>query len=125
MKVQAEGERAVVNPRMRELLVTIVSILPEVQVQYFDVDLMLEGYLAFMKYRTKEIASMYDGEVDVERVDVREDRKDHVIYEGWHEFYTGRLYWNTGLLVYIKLSQNTKSDRKESATLTIQPCVFL
>ena len=31
VKVQAEGERAVVNPRMRELLVTIVSILPEVQ----------------------------------------------------------------------------------------------
>ena len=88
-KVQAEGERAVVNPRhvrrMRELLGAIVSILPEVQVQYFDLDLMLEGYLAFMKYRTKEIASMFDGEVDVGRVDVREDRMDHVMYEGWYK----------------------------------------
>ena len=63
----------------------IISILPEVQVQYFDVDLMLEGYLAFMKYRTKDIASMYDSEVDVGRMDVREDRKDHVIYEGWYK----------------------------------------
>ena len=42
-----------------------------------------------------------------------------------HEFYTGRLYWNTGLLGYIKLSQNTKSDRKESATLTIHPCMYI
>ena len=39
-----------------------------------------------------------------------------------HQFYTGRLYWNTGSLGYIKLSLNTKSDRKESATLTIYPC---
>ena len=38
-----------------------------------------------MKYRTNEIASMYDGEVEVGRVDVREDRKDHVIYEGWYK----------------------------------------
>ena len=38
------------------------------------------------------------------------------------EFYTGWLYWITGFLGYIKLSQNTKSYRKESTTLTIQPC---
>lgn len=37
------------------------------------------------------------------------------------EFYTGRLYWITGFLGYIKLSQNTKSYRKESTTLTIHP----
>ena len=41
------------------------------------------------------------------------------------EFYTGRLYWKTGLLGYIKLSQNTKLYRKESATLTIHPCFGL
>ena len=38
------------------------------------------------------------------------------------EFYTGRLYWKTGLLGYIKLSQNTKLYRKESAMLSIHPC---
>ena len=37
------------------------------------------------------------------------------------EFYTGRLYWKTGLLGYIKLSQNTKLYRKESAMLSIHP----
>ena len=39
------------------------------------------------------------------------------------EFYTCRLYWKTGLLGLIKLSQNTKLYRKESATLTIHPCL--
>ena len=38
------------------------------------------------------------------------------------EFYTCRLYWKTGLLGYIKLSQNTKLYRKESAMLSIHPC---
>ena len=38
-------------------MVTIVSLLPEVQAQYFDVDHMIEGYSS---YKSKEVASMLD-----------------------------------------------------------------
>ena len=79
IKVEAEGERAVVSLRhtakMKGLLANIVSLLPEVQAQYFDVDLMLEGFSSFLKYRSKEIALMLEGD------HVRDD----VIYEAWYK----------------------------------------
>jgi hypothetical protein len=83
IKVEAEGARAVVNLRhtrkMRELLANIITLLPEVQAQYFDVDLMLEGYSCYMKYRSKEIASMLAGG------HVRADMRDDIIYEAWYK----------------------------------------
>ena len=74
-KVEADGVRAVVSlgqtRKMRELLLSVVSQLSEVQEQKFDVDLMLEGFSSFLKYRTQEQAAMLLG--------------DHEIYEAWYK----------------------------------------
>jgi len=86
MKVEAEGERAVVHLRhtrkMREQLASIISLLPEVQAQHFNPDLMLDGYSSFLKFRTKEIATMLDGEMTG---NIRDDVKDEETYEAWYK----------------------------------------
>ena len=60
-------------------MATIVSLLPEVQALYFNVDLMFEGYSSYLKYKSKEVAFILEGD-DV-RTDVREDERDNITYE--------------------------------------------
>ena len=73
--VEEEGVRAVVgvgNLRvMTELLNDVVFELSEVQQVKFEVNLMLEGYSSYLKFRAKEVASMMVG--------------DHELYESWHK----------------------------------------
>ena len=85
--VETEGVRAVVSLRhtrkMKKLLDNLITFLPEVQAQYFNVDLMLEGYSSFLKYRSKEIALMLASEHV--RDDARDDMMDDVTYEAWYK----------------------------------------
>ena len=68
--------------KMREQLASIISLLPEVQAQHFNPDLMLDGYSSFLKFRTKEIATMLDGEMTG---NIRDDVKDEETYEAWYK----------------------------------------
>jgi len=53
-----------------QLLISVVEELSELQaVKFEDIDLILEGYSSFLKYRTKEMASM--------------QVQDHEIYQSW------------------------------------------
>ena len=62
VKVKMDGVKAVVClehlNNMKKLLTDIVYNLPEVQQERFDVDLMLDGYCSYLKYRTKEQATI-------------------------------------------------------------------
>jgi hypothetical protein len=73
-RVEDEGASARVGVqhtmKMRELLTQVVEELPELQAAKFeDVDLMLDGFSSFLKYRTKEKASM--------------QVEDHEIFQSW------------------------------------------
>jgi hypothetical protein len=73
-RVEDEGVSARVGVqhtmKMRELLTSVVAELSELQAAKFeDVDLMLEGFSSFLKFRTKEKASM--------------QVEDHEIYRSW------------------------------------------
>ena len=76
--------------KLMVLLNQVVEELPDTQAEKFrDIDLMLEGYSTYMKYRTKERASM--------------DIADHVIYKNWFKEFSGLSESHT---VFSKLFQN-------------------
>ena len=67
-----EAELGVQHPRrMKRLLEEVVSRLSEVQEDQFDTDLMLDGYITYMKYKTKEQATVVVA--------------DHDVYEAWYK----------------------------------------
>ena len=75
VKVEMDGVKALVClehlNNMKKLLTDIVYNLPEVQQERFDVDLMLDGYCSYLKYRTKEQATICVN--------------DHEVYEAWYK----------------------------------------
>ena len=44
---------------------------------------MLEGYISYLKYKSKEVVTMLEGD-DV-RTDGRDDEIDNITYEAWYK----------------------------------------
>ena len=67
-----EAELGVEHPRrMKSLLEDVLCRLSEVHEDRFDCDLMLDGYASYLKFKTKEQATVVVG--------------DHEVYEAWHK----------------------------------------
>ena len=81
-----KGSLAVLNfghfSLMKEQLTTIIYLLPKVQLHYFIVDLMLDGYSPFLKFQEKEIATMLGGS---KLRAISDEIKGNEINESWYK----------------------------------------